>query len=93
MPMNGDRALLNLNLPHPSLPDSLHVVVDEELEVRSGANLHSKIRLINNGDGEVVVNTNGQLTARAADPLTSEIVGEYSGAQTMPPRSFLRLGW
>jgi hypothetical protein len=71
--------------PKPrSLPDELHVEVDENLEMRSGANLQSTIRLTNEGDEEVVAHTNGRLTARVLDPKTNETVGGYSGAQTMP---------
>ena len=59
--------------PKPrSLPDELHVEVDEDLEVRSGANLQSTIRLTNEGDEEVVAHTNGRLTARVLDPKTNE---------------------
>jgi hypothetical protein len=66
------------------LPDELHVSLDEELEVKSGGDRRSRIRLINEGGVEVVANTNGQLTARVVDPETNEVVGGFSGSQTLP---------
>ncbi len=66
------------------LPEELHVVAIEVLKVKSGANLQSAIRLINEGDVEVVAQTNGRLTPRVVDPKSNETVGGYSGAQTMP---------
>jgi hypothetical protein len=69
--------------PRPlPLPDELQVVVNEVLEVKSGATLRSTIRLSNDGDIEVVAQTNGYLTAPVVDPKTNETVGGYSGAQT-----------
>ena len=67
-----------------TLPDELQVAVDDGLEVTSGGNLHSKLYLHNRGQEEVVVNTNGVVTARVVDPDTHDMVGGYSGAQTMP---------
>jgi hypothetical protein len=66
------------------LPEELHASVDEELEVKSGADLGSRIRLVNKGDADVVATTNGRLTARVVDPETNEVVGAFSGAQTLP---------
>lgn len=71
--------------PRPMpLPDELHVAVDDALEVRSGANLRSGVRLTNEGVEEVVVHTNGQLTAWVLDLTTNETVGGFAGAQTLP---------
>ena len=73
------------NLPRPSLlPDELFVVATEDLEVRSGNNLKSAMRLTNSGSLEAAVHTNGQLTASVVDPETNKIVGGYSGAQATP---------
>ncbi|HEX4433628.1 MAG TPA: hypothetical protein VH012_02285 [Acidimicrobiales bacterium] len=66
------------------LPQELSVTTDEPLEVASGANLASAIRFINEGPAEVVVRTNGHLTAVVIDPESKEAVGGYSGAQAMP---------
>jgi hypothetical protein len=66
------------------LPAELHLAVDGDLVVKSGANLASTIRLFNEGKEDVVVHTNGQITASVVDPTTTEIVGGYAGAQVMP---------
>jgi hypothetical protein len=68
----------------PFLTHQLRVTTDVNLEVRSGTNLSSAIRLVNKGTAEVVVSTNGGLTGRVLDPETNEIVGGYSGAQPLP---------
>ncbi len=71
--------------PGPTpLPDELHVSLDEDLEVKSGGNLHSTIRLINGGGVDVITHTNGHLTASVVDPEATETVGGFSGAQTLP---------
>ena len=74
------------------LPDELHISLDEDWEVQSGADLRSRIRLVNEGDLEVVAHTNGQLTASVVDPTTNETVGGFSGAQTLPLVLFRRAG-
>lgn len=71
--------------PSPNrLPTELHVSVDQGLAVKSGGNLRSKMRLHNQGPDEVIVDTNGGVTARIVDADSKEIVGGYSGAQTLP---------
>jgi hypothetical protein len=77
---NSDR----LQPTHNPLPQWLHVVVDHDLRVRSGENLSSTIRLVNEGGQEVVAHTNGQITAPVVDPKSNEVVGGYSGAQVAP---------
>jgi hypothetical protein len=80
----GERpALADDHRPIPLLPDDLQVFVGN-LEVKSGRNLESTIRLWNNGDHEVVTHNNGWVTARVIDPETMETVGGFSGAQTLP---------
>jgi hypothetical protein len=82
--------LANKAYPPPSpLLAELHVSMNEALEVKSGASLRSSIRLANDGDVEVVVQTNGRLTAPVVDPKTNETVGGYSGAQSMSLVPFL----
>jgi hypothetical protein len=66
------------------LPDAFRVALEDPLEVRSGANSRGAMRLINDGPAEVVVQTNGQVTAVVIDPETDEVVGGYSGAQALP---------
>jgi hypothetical protein len=76
------------------LPDALRVALEDPLEVRSGENSRGAMRLINDGPGEIVVQTNGQVTAVVIDPDTGDVVGGYSGAQALPRlrhrSSFLR---
>ncbi len=80
----GERpALADDHRPIPLLPDDLQVFVGN-LEVKSGRNLESTIRLWNNGDHEVVTHNNGWVTARLIDPETMKTVGGFSGAQTLP---------
>lgn len=74
--------------PTSLLQEDLRIVVEERLEVQSGANLRSAVQVFNDSSQEVVVHTNGQITARVVDPETKEIVGLYSGPQAMPRVSF-----
>jgi hypothetical protein len=68
----------------PLLPsDVLEVSVEDGLSVRSGDNLQNKLCLHNVGTQDVVVITNGQVTARIVDPETNETIGGCPGAQTM----------
>jgi hypothetical protein len=83
-PDSTEPAFASSARPRPELlPEQLHVITDEDLEVSSGANLRSTICLINEGSTDVVVSTNGQLTALVIDPNTNEPVGSYAGAQTL----------
>jgi hypothetical protein len=83
-PDSGGPFVADAQSSRSPLPDELHVTVDNALEVRSGANLLTTIRLRNDGGQDVVVSTNGQLTARVVDPETGETVGKFSGAQRLP---------
>jgi hypothetical protein len=69
---------------HRPLPEWMLVVADHDLEVKSGDDLSSTVRLVNDGDREVVADTNGRITASVVDPETNEVVGGCSGAQTLP---------
>jgi hypothetical protein len=66
------------------LPGELHADVGEVLTVESGANIRSTMRLGNDGDHDVVAETNSHIVAVVVDPETNETVGGYSGAQIMP---------
>ena len=77
--------MANPGRPGPlPLPDELHISLDGDWGVQSGADLRTRIRLVNEGDLEVVAHTNGQLTASVVDLTTNETVGGFSGAQTLP---------
>jgi hypothetical protein len=69
----------------PLLPaDQVAVTVPEPLHVRSGHHLRSELWVHNLGATDIVVNTNGIVTAMVVDPETNERVGGYEGAQTLP---------
>jgi hypothetical protein len=83
-PGSSESLLTAQRPPTPLLPGDLRVAVEEPLEVRSGANLHSTMQMFNSGDQDAVAHTNGQITAPVVDPGTNEVAGGYSGAQTLP---------
>jgi hypothetical protein len=68
--------------------DEVSVSLDEPIEVKSGHDLRSVLRIRNHKTGEIVVRTNGQVTARIVDPASGEIVGGFAGSQRMPLISF-----
>jgi hypothetical protein len=69
----------------PPLPlDLADVSVPSGLTIRSGEDLMSVLVTHNHTDDELVVETNGQVTARVMDPDTGRCVGGFTGAQHMP---------
>jgi hypothetical protein len=64
--------------------DNVDVALLEPLEIISGRTGRGVLVFINRGRNEVVLNTNGWLTARVVDPLTGEVVGGFVGMQAMP---------
>jgi hypothetical protein len=89
-----DRALLRfdgspLELPTPDRPPLLPaeravVSVPEHLHIRSGHYTKCDLEVHNVGADEIVVHTNGMVTANVVDPETGERVGGYEGAQVLP---------
>jgi hypothetical protein len=73
----------------PLLPQAIRVSVDVGLEVRSGEHLRSVLHVFNDGSTEIVVMTNGAVTARIVDPQTEAGVGAYEFAQTAVGIPFL----
>jgi hypothetical protein len=65
-------------------PDIGDVSVPEELKVKSGHQARSELALRNNGSQELVLETNGSVTATVVDDDTNERVGSFEGAQTLP---------
>jgi hypothetical protein len=65
-------------------PDVGDVSVPEELRVTSGHQARSELSLRNCGPEELVLETNGSVTATVVDGNTNERVGSFEGAQTMP---------
>jgi hypothetical protein len=69
--------------------NSLPLLSDEDVEVRasdplivqSGRAGRGSLHLHNRGRADIVVRTNGAVTARIVDPATGQVVGGYDGAQ------------
>jgi hypothetical protein len=70
----------------PELLDPQQVVaeLDGPATVRSGRTLRHGLLLRNLASAELQIATNGQVTAAVVDPQTGEVVGGFSGAQTLP---------
>jgi hypothetical protein len=64
--------------------DVADVSIPEGLTIESGEDLMSLLLIYNNTDQELVIETNGQVTARVVDPQTGEYVGGFTGAQHLP---------
>ena len=79
--------------PAPERPpllaaEEVQVSVDEGLEVRSGEHLVGVLHVHNVGTQEIVVLTNGAVTAATVDPHTGSVVGGYEFTQHMPGIEF-----
>ena len=83
----GDRATARPQLP--LLPeDEFEVGLGGEIVVPSGGTVHGSLRLRNCGSAEVVIETNGGVTARVVDPETGDGVGGFFGLQMAPLITF-----
>ena len=69
-------------------PDQITAELDGPAVVRSGSTLHHGLLLTNRTAQELQIMTNGRITATVVDPETSQRVGGFSGAQTLPGISF-----
>jgi hypothetical protein len=78
--------------PRPNVADSpVPLITDEDIDVKlseplvvmSGQTGHGALVFLNRSPNEVVLDTNGWLTARVVDPHSGEVVGGFVGAQTM----------
>lgn len=59
------------------LPADIEVALVEKIEVVSGGQVQTQLRVWNRGSADIAINTHGyQLTALVVDPATGEIVGE-----------------
>jgi hypothetical protein len=65
-------------------PAVMTVELDAPIVLASGHNVRGALRVHNKGTDPIVIATNGQVTARVVDPRTGEVVGGYSGFQTLP---------
>jgi hypothetical protein len=70
--------------PEPLDPGEMVAELDGSAVVSSGQTLWHGLLLRNFGDRELLVATNGQVTAEVVDPLTGEVVGGFVGAQFDP---------
>jgi hypothetical protein len=64
-------------------PAEVEVELDGPAVVRSGHTLRHGLLLRNLSGLELVIATNGQVTAAVIDPGSGEVVGGYAGAQTL----------
>ena len=65
-------------------PAELRVELGGQAEFRCVHTLRHSLLLRNLTGTELVVATNGQVTAVVVDPVSGEVVGGFSGAQTLP---------
>jgi hypothetical protein len=65
-------------------PDEAEAELDGPATVASGLDLHHALLVRNLSGGDLVIVTNGQVTAVIVDPATGEEVGSSAGAQTLP---------
>jgi hypothetical protein len=74
----------------PDLLDRREVAValDGPATVSSGHTLHHHLTVHNLADNQLQIATNGRVTAVVVDPQTGEIVGGFSGLQTVPLKVF-----
>ena len=68
----------------PRLPDDVEVTLSVPLVVRSGFDERAEVEFHNHVGDELVIHTNGVLTARVVVPTSSEVVGGCHGWQTAP---------
>jgi hypothetical protein len=70
-------------------PREVTAALDGPAVVSSGQTLRHHLTIHNQTGSELQIATNGQVTAAVVDPQTGEVVGGYSGAQTLPLKFFL----
>jgi hypothetical protein len=68
--------------------DEAEVSLPSDVEVRTGRDLITELRIRNQALTKLGLRTNGKLTAWVLDPTTRAVVGGYSGAQRVPLRIF-----
>jgi hypothetical protein len=72
----------------PLDPAEMEAELDGPAVVRSGHTLRHGLLLRNLTGAEIVIATNGQVTAVVVDPGSGEVVGGFSGFQTLPLITF-----
>jgi hypothetical protein len=69
-------------------PQEIAAELDGPAVVSSGQTLRHGLLLRNLTGRELQIATNGQVTAAVVDPVTGEVVGGFSGAQSLPLKIF-----
>jgi hypothetical protein len=75
-------------LPDLLDPREVKAVLDGPAVVSSGHTLRHQLTVQNLTSSELLIATNGHVTAAVVDPQTGEVVGGYSGAQVAPLKVF-----
>jgi hypothetical protein len=85
-PPDPQRHPQSTTAPPPGLIDSREITaqLDGPAVVQSGHTLRHGLLLLNHSGREVQIATNGQATAAVVDLRSGEVVGGYSGPQTLP---------
>ena len=87
MPPEPDPAEVRANVANSSVPllsSDVDVTLAERLEIVAGRTGRGEYVLTNHGAHELVLDTNGAVTARVVDPSSGEVVGGFVGTQTAP---------
>jgi hypothetical protein len=88
-PESTDRpSILRPDVP-PITLEGVDVSLTDGVKVASGGVAHGSLEFSNHGAVEVILDTNGVITARILDPSTLDVVGGFVGAQTMPLFKFV----
>ena len=72
----------------PLDPREAEAELDGPAVVRSGHTLRHRLLVRNHTGAELVIATNGQVTASVVDPESGEVVGGFAGFQTLPLVTF-----
>ena len=72
----------------PLDPREAEAELDGPAVVRSGHTLRHRLLIRNHTGDELVIATNGQVTASVVDPESGEVVGGFAGYQTLPLVTF-----
>jgi hypothetical protein len=74
----------------PLLPTGeFALALEDDIRVSSGGKAHGVLRFSNLSGTEVIIDTNGTLTAQVIDPRTGKGVGGFSSFQAMPLCKFV----
>ena len=69
-------------------PTEMTVTLDAPIVVASGHHVNGALRVHNLSADQIVIKTNGVVTAQVVDPRSGEMIGGYTGYQIAPLVSF-----